>query len=278
MISHGQGMGRMLLVNGVGITSLTPVTKTMAHLPLASLPRAPDSALVICFGMGTTFRSALSWGISVKAVELVPSVKEAFGYFFDDAQSVLANKRGRIVIDDGRRFLKRTSETFDVITVDPPPPVEAAGSSLLYSEQFYQLVRTRLRDDGILQQWFPGGEDKILHAVAGSLVRSFPHVRVFRSSEDWGYHFLASKNPIHLPGVDEMLARMPEAAQRDLLEWSRGADIHDVVKKILNREVGLPTVSDPHGGLSISDDRPFNEYYVLRRQLAYRNKTFRIAH
>ncbi len=63
-----------LLVNGVGVTGLTPVTKMIAHLPLAFMPRPPKSALVICFGMGTTHRSILSWGVQSTAVELVPSV------------------------------------------------------------------------------------------------------------------------------------------------------------------------------------------------------------
>ena len=44
----------------------------MAHLPLFFLDHPPQDALVICFGMGTTYRSMLSWGIPVTAVELVP--------------------------------------------------------------------------------------------------------------------------------------------------------------------------------------------------------------
>jgi spermidine synthase len=62
----------------------------------------------------------------------------------------------RVVIDDARRYLERTAQRFDVITIDPPPPVEAAASSLLYSQEFYRLVQRRLRPGGILQQWLPG--------------------------------------------------------------------------------------------------------------------------
>ena len=42
-----------------------------------------------------------------------------------------------MVIDDGRRFLRRSETKFDLITINPPPQVEAAGSSLLYSREFY---------------------------------------------------------------------------------------------------------------------------------------------
>ena len=58
-----------------------------------------------------------------------------------------------IVIDDGRRYLERTNDQYDVITRDPPPPVETAGTSLLYSAEFYSTIRRRLRPGGMLQQW-----------------------------------------------------------------------------------------------------------------------------
>ena len=50
----------------------------MAHLPAALLDRRPRNALVICFGMGTSFRSLRSWGIPTTAVELVPGVPRLF--------------------------------------------------------------------------------------------------------------------------------------------------------------------------------------------------------
>src|SRR5262249_59810337 len=125
------------LGNGGGLPPLTTVTKSVAPLPLAHHRGAPQSALVICFGMGTTYRSMLSWGVSTTSVELVPGVRDAFGYYFSDAPAQMADPRGSVVIDDGRRFLNRTRGLYDVIVVDPPPPVEAAGSSLLYSPEFH---------------------------------------------------------------------------------------------------------------------------------------------
>jgi predicted methyltransferase len=155
IIAVGEGMERHLLVNGIGITFLTPMTKVMAHLPLVFLNHPPRNALVVCFGMGTTYRSMLSWGIPTTAVELVPSVPKLFWYYHADGPQLLKSQLSRVVIDDGRRYLERNPEQYDVIALDPPPPVEAAGSSLLYSKEFYSTVRTRLRPDGILQQWLP---------------------------------------------------------------------------------------------------------------------------
>jgi len=265
VISSGSGMNKRLLVNGIGITELTPATKVMAHLPLAFLDHPAQSALVICFGMGTTFRSLMSWDIKVTAVELVPSVKEAFGYYFSDAESLRKDPKGQIVIDDGRRFLKRTTETFDLITLDPPPPPESAGSSLLYSEEFYALVKRRLRKEGLLQQWFPLGETNILQAVARSLERSFPHVKAFRSIGDKGTHFLASPSPLQSPTVEEMLSRLPLRAKMDLVEWESSRPVHMLVTELLEREIPLDTLLNQDPCVFIADDWPYNEYYFLRR-------------
>lgn len=275
--AEGQGRNKQLLVNGVGMTMLTPITKVMAHLPLASLPHEPKSMLIICFGMGTTYRSALSWGIDVRAVELVPGVKRAFGYFFEDAADIVDNPKGRIVIDDGRRYLQRTEDQFDVITLDPPPPIEAAGSSLLYSEEFYGLVKAHLRKGGILQQWFPSGEDKTLWAVVATLDRSYPYVRVFHSIEGWGYHLLASESPIEVPDAPEMMARMPQQAQKDLMEWFPDRSVPEVIAEILKREVKTKAFENPQGAFCITDSRPFNEYYLIRRLLALWNGTYRLV-
>ena len=268
VIAVEESGGKQLLVNGKLITSITPTTKIMAHLPLAHLSGEPQSALVICFGMGTTYRSLLSWDIETTAVELVPSVRDAFGYYFDDAEQVRNNPLGRIVIDDGRRFLRRTDEQFDVITLDPPPPPEAAGSSLLYSREFYQLVRSRLTDQGILHQWYPGGDRGIFLAVVRTVVEEFDHVRVFRGFDGWGYHILASDQPIPQRSVEEVVARLPDAARSDLLEWSAGVAPHDLFRPVLESERKTRDIAEHVrniGTPTITDDRPYNEYYLLRR-------------
>src|SRR5207302_5141447 len=99
IIATGAGMEKQLIMNGQNLTVLTPVTKVMAHLPLALLPRAPRNALVICFGMGTTHRSVLSWGIPSTAVELLPSVPSVYGYFHLDGPALLRSPQSRLVID-----------------------------------------------------------------------------------------------------------------------------------------------------------------------------------
>jgi spermidine synthase len=261
-------MDKRLFVNGQGITALATTTKCMAHLPLACLGRPPRKVLTICFGMGTTFRSLMSWGVDTTAVELVPSVRSAFGYYYPDASVVLADAHGRVIIDDGRRFLRRTAETFDVITIDPPPPVEAAGSSLLYSKEMYEVLRQRLNPDGILQQWYPGGAESVeVQAIARSLAESFPYVRVFRSMKNEGLHFLASTHPLTPLDACTLGAAMPEKARHDLVEWEKESP-ESIFAQILKQELDLTTVEGQNLGRRITDDRPYNEYYWLRRTVA----------
>jgi len=266
IIATGEGMHKRLLVNGVGITALTPITKMMAHLPLAFLEHPPEDALVVCFGMGTTYRSLLSWGIPTTAVELVPSVPRVFWYFHSDAPELLRSPLSHVVIDDGRRFLERTREQYDVITVDPPPPVQAAGSSLLYSKEFYSSIKQRLRSGGILQQWLPYGDATLRAAVARALKESFLYVRLFQYGPKGGFHFLASNHPLRNWTAGELARKMPPAAARDLMEWSAGPTVEGEFDAILQKEGSLDRMlaGDPEAP-ALQDDRPINEYFILRQ-------------
>jgi spermidine synthase len=275
VVAAGEKMEKHLFVNGVGMTGLTPITKMMVHFPVAHVAaqtKLPLDGLIICFGMGTSFRSLVAWGGNVTAVELIPSVPKLFGFYFADGPDLLRSgaDRIRIEIDDGRRYLDRTRSTFDIISLDPPPPIEAAASSLLYSKQFYQSALPRLRPNGILQAWLPAGDRATLFGVTQALLESFPHVRAFRSVKGWGIHFLASRNPIPRLTAEQMLALMPPAAVRDMTEWENVAPL-EYLKHMVSAEVEPRRLLAEAGGdgkIAISDDRPVNEFFFLRRYVA----------
>ncbi len=272
VIGHGKGLDKRLFVNGVSMTYQTSITKIMAHLPLAFLEHPPKSALAICFGMGTTFRSLSTWEIRAVAVDLIPSVPTFFGFFFPDIARVFAGGRSEVVIDDGRRYLDRTRAEFDVVTLDPPPPVAAAGSSLLYSREFYQAVKRRLAPGGILQQWIPRGsfgspaEDPgLISAVVQALRAEFPHVRAFLANDGPGLEFLASSAPLEGRTAKELVARMPAAARADLIEWSPGETPEHMLGAVFEREVSVDELVRRAPGVPpLTDDRPINEYFVVR--------------
>ncbi|MBF0567584.1 MAG: hypothetical protein HQK95_01835 [Nitrospirae bacterium] len=270
-----RGDGKQLIVNGIPVTVLTGITKHMAHIPLLFTEGQPRSALVICFGMGTTYRSLMSWGIDVTAVELMPSVVDAFGYYHKDAGEILKNPNGHILVDDGRRFLARTKQTFDVITLDHSPPIEGAGVSLILSEEFYELAKKHLNDGGVLHQWFHMGEDKILYAMTRAIVKSFPYVKVYKSlANRQGFHFIASMKPIKPVNVAEFVKKMPQKAQEDLVEWFINPDTESIIKQIFDFEFDIRYILKDDKRLTITDDRPFNEYYFIRRAVAKINGTY----
>ena len=257
---------KQILVNGIGMTVLTPVTKFMVHLPMAYHEGPPQSALIICFGMGTSYRSALSWGVDTTAVELIPDVPKAFAFYHANAAEVLRNPQGQIVIDDGRRFLGRTTNQYDVIVVDPPPPPEAAGSSLLYSTGMYELLKKHLKPHGIAQVWFPAGERLIAQGVVRSAYVTFPYVRCFPPlSPGVGIHILVSQEPIENLTPAQLVAKMPESAKADLLEWSPKPNPAAYLNEVVSNEIPVEQILNPNPDVKITDDDPLNEYYLLRR-------------
>ncbi len=282
VISYNLGpQNKGLLVNGQEMTmGFNQAHKIMAHFPLATLEHKPESAVVIAFGMGTTYRSLLSWDIKATAVELVPSVIESFGDYHKDATEILNNPKGRIIIDDGRRFLNRTNEIFDLITVDPPPPIEAAGTALLYSEDFYEIVKKRLKPNGIFFHWFPGSLESF-QPVIRSIKNLFPYVEVFQYYPGFGFHVFCSMTPIKIPSPVEFSARLPEKAKQDLMEFFPKAykilpetneqvliDKHlDLIKAILQNKLNIEKIMNDKKQARITDDRPYNEYFLLRKNL-----------
>jgi hypothetical protein len=242
---------------------------------LAFLDHRPEGVLVICFGMGTTFRSALSWGIHVTSVDLAPSVPKLFWYYHADAPELLRSPLSRVIIDDGRRYLDRTPDKFDVITIDPPPPVYAAGSSLLYSTEFYRVAKKHLKPHGILEQWLPAysGDALLRSSVAQSIKLSFAHVRAFRSMEGWGFHFLASDWPIPDRDAQDLARQLGMKAAADFVEWGPEATPLGQFNLLLNSEFGVDSlIAISPTAPALRDDRPTNEYFATRylKSLSYK--------
>ncbi len=142
-----------LLVNGVGITVLVVDTKLLAHLPIW-LHGSPKSFLNICFGMGTTFCSTKPYpNLKVDTVEIIKSIYNSFKYFHPENASYLKANNVNTYYGDGVNFLKLTKNTYDIISLDPAPPLYAFGTVHLYSKEFYELCKKRLTKNGIMCQW-----------------------------------------------------------------------------------------------------------------------------
>jgi spermidine synthase len=148
---------RMIFTNGSLMTHWGLETFWMSHLPMAAA-KDPRDVLVLCLGMGNTYVGATRHPADVTAVELSPQVVSAF-HHLRSLQPVLPGNpvagNGRIVVGDARNVVLVSREQFDVITVDPPPPLYSAGTSNFHTLEFYRLAKDRLRPGGVMCQWIP---------------------------------------------------------------------------------------------------------------------------
>jgi hypothetical protein len=115
--------------------------------------------------------------------------------------------------------------------------------------------------------WYPAveGDDTTLAAVTKSIQVSFPYVRMFPSFVDYGFHYLASMQPLPDTPSSVLAGRMPPAAANDFVEWGPEKTPEREFEKVLSREMILNQILAGHGSTpAIRDDVPVNEYYLLR--------------
>lgn len=155
--------------------------RLQALLPLLIHSGQPRSALVIGLGTGITAGALLPYPDLEQRVvaELLPAVVRAAPLFAGNFGAV-TDPRIEIRVRDGRRELLRSAETYDLITLEPPPP-SAAGVVNLYATEFYHLAAARVRRSGIVAQWLPLATQN--EPDTRSLIRSF--LDVFPHASLW---------------------------------------------------------------------------------------------
>jgi spermidine synthase len=265
----GGPAGQRLLVGGVGMTSLTVDTKLMGYLSKTLRPDARDF-LVIAFGMGSTYRSGLELGLRTDAVELSPTVPSRMPVFFPDAERFLHHPKGRVIISDGRNYVRLSREKYDMIAVDPAPPIESAGSVVLYTREFLTEGKARLRPGGTFMLWIPYAlplDDFKDHVRTFAGV--FDHVSLVLSPGRHGVFMFGSDAPLEFTEANIRQVLGAPAAIRDLNDVPdhRRTDADGWVA-IIRRAQWLAddrVRSFVGPGPEITDDRPRSEYFLWRR-------------
>lgn len=134
------------------------------------------------------------------------------------------------------------------------------------SPEFYALCKKRMTEHAVLQQWIPPEDMWTTQAVIRSIVASFPYVKVFAPYDQPRFHVVASMKPFRKLTADEWLARMPEAARADIHEWFSGTvTMEQYLAHVITREQPLEVFTEGVPLPMVTDDRPVNEYYFLRR-------------
>lgn len=256
-------MNRHLWINGVGMTSLVTETKLIAHLPLLLCP-APKDMLIICFGMGTTLRSALVHDqINIQTVELVPDVYEAYPFYHADASQLLHNPRVNHYVDDGRNYLLMRDQRYDVIAVDPPPPIHSAGTVNLYSREFVTLCRQHLTPSGVLCLWVPPDHFSEIRMIMRTFQSVFAHATVWRGLGYPGFYLIGTEQRLEVPMERFRQAFKDPKFRADILEWDNEVgSAEDLANLLLLDETQLADYLQ--GVPVITDNYPYTEFPLWR--------------
>jgi spermidine synthase len=220
--SPGTEGDTVVFVNGIGQSWLPfgGIHSLLGALPSLLHPR-PEHIAIIGLGSGDTAYSAASryetetlYCIEIVEGQLTSLKKHAEKHPSPSLAALFGKQRIHHVAGDGRRFLKTSSQRFDIIEADALRP-NSAGSGNLYSEEYFQLVKRRLKPGGYAVTWAPTPR------VRNTFIHIFPHVL------DLGALLIGSPDPIR-PSPQDLGRRLGHLEIRDHFKRA-GIPIHELL-------------------------------------------------
>jgi spermidine synthase len=209
-----------------------PTQVMLGQMPLLVAPKI-KSALVVGYATGVTAGSMLQSPLeSLEVMELEPATVAGSRFFEHVNNHPLRDPRMRLIIDDARTYLRVTPNRYDVIVSEPSHPW-VPGVANLFTEEFFELGRDRLNDDGVFCQWLQIYQlsTESLRSVLATYQKVFPYVSVFRVEGAWkgkDLILIGSKIPVTLDRVAERigdarvgaeLARVNIKSEADVKSW-----------------------------------------------------------
>ncbi len=79
---------------------------------------------------------------------------------------------------------------------------------------------------------------------------------------------LGSMEPMEPRNAAQLAAQMPESARQDLLEWNTEKTAPEFLSLVLDHEYPVAGLVNRDPAIQVTDDQPYNEYYLLRRAAA----------
>ena len=271
MVTEDAGGARMIRYadgRGTAGTMTAPEDRMYGHEAMLLHP-APRRVLNICFGVGNSLASVLTYPVErVDVVELSPGVVDAAPFFRATNRDALADPRVHLAIHDGRNFLLASSDAWDVIRLDPPE-LHTAGVVNLYTREFFELARDHLRPGGIFSIWVnvvmtPEDDLRLLARTVGSV---FPYVSVWRGPFRYSWVFNGSVEP-RPPDLTLLLRHLAEPAVAADLDSIGVADVFAVLSHFVmaGHEVEEfagpgPLVTDDHTRLDFTVPRSLDAFF-----------------
>ena len=188
-----------------------------------------ESIALIGLGGGVTAQWIPPSVDAIDVFELEPAVIRANQWMdqFRDPK-VMSDPRSQVLINDGRNGLLLTDKKYDAIVSQPSHPWTSGGSHL-FTKEFLEIIKLRLKVDGVFVQWMnlEFVDRPLFGMLASGLLSEFEHVRLYQFNET-GVAFVASN-----------VEYRPESSWLDLSESSYSpADIQWFSK------IGLSSLED----------------------------------
>jgi spermidine synthase len=265
-IIRSNSYGRFLVLDGKIQSS--DVDEFIYHEALVQPPMithpCPETVFIAGGGEGATLREVLSHD-SVKQAVMVDIDDEVISicqeFLPDYSRGAFQDPRAEVHYCDAREYLSTTSDSFDIIIIDLPEPIEEGPAYLLYTQEFYRMVRDRLTPNGMISvqsgsaSWT---ELENLSAVNNTLKSVFPTVCTYWADipsfgGPWGFCQASSGiTPLDL-SVDEVDDRISERSLN--LRFYDGLTHQAMfsLPKHLRNELARP-------GRLITDDSPLYMY------------------
>ncbi|OGX58021.1 MAG: hypothetical protein A2306_04360 [Omnitrophica WOR_2 bacterium RIFOXYB2_FULL_38_16] len=151
-----------------------PLTQKNISIILNKIPKGSD-VLDVGLGCGYSAHSILkNENVSqLKTIDINSVLKETLGYFKND--SLLTDPRSQIIIDDVQHFLAEDKSQYDFINIDLNIPILDTVSSF-YSIEYFQILKKRLKQRGIIRLWAIGGNYEYVKAFYKTLNHVFDNV------------------------------------------------------------------------------------------------------
>jgi len=172
--------------------------ESLVHPAMLAHPK-PQNVFIAGGGEGATLRDVLMHKTVNKAVMVdidEQVVKLCSRYLPTFHRGAFKDKRAEVRYEDARKYIAETKERFDVAVIDLADPVEEGPARMLYTREFYQLVKDRLLPGGIMV--VQSGQSGYINvdnfcAINGTLRSLFTMVRPYQvyvpSFVDlWGFH------------------------------------------------------------------------------------------
>jgi spermidine synthase len=191
----------------------------LGHLPALIHPNA-QNALMISFGNGIASGAMATHPIPrIHAVELVAEQVEAARLYEVENRGVLDRSGFQITIEDGRNYLLRSTERYDIITADATHPINSS-SWALFTHEFYVMVRDHLADDGVFIQWLPFHDlsERDYRDIIHTFQSVFPHTTLWYTGATHSF-LVATPYPLTRDQILALDARLRGSAA--------GADLGD---------------------------------------------------